>query len=142
MRIPDAILVSVVGLLLVPVLLPLGAALLISVAVVFVPVIPVLAVVALTTLIVLAARRRQRGTASVLPAAPLNPAPYSFDGPILAVSRDGRRALSAQSVYDVATGTRLGALPVVATTVAISPDGAKALLSSGGALRAVDLTAF
>ena len=57
MRIPDAILASVVGLLLAPVLLPLGAGLLISVAALLVPVIPVLAVVALTTLIVLAARR-------------------------------------------------------------------------------------
>ena len=67
---------------------------------------------------------------------------FTFDGPILAVSLDGRRALSAGSVYDVATGTRLGALPATASAVAISPDGTKAFLSSDGALRSVDLTAF
>ncbi|HEY6178029.1 MAG TPA: DUF4215 domain-containing protein [Kofleriaceae bacterium] len=81
-------------------------------------------------------------TGHLLNGHDLSVVPYSFDGPILAVSPDGRRALSARSVYDVATGTRLGALPVVATAVAISPDGAKAFLSSGGTLRAMDLTAF
>ena len=69
--------------------------------------------------------------------------PHTFDGPILAVRLNGRRALSAHSVYDVATGTRLGALPATASAVAISPDGTKAFLSSSdGALRSVDLTAF
>jgi cysteine-rich repeat protein/YVTN family beta-propeller protein len=72
----------------------------------------------------------------------LSVSPYTVDGPILTVSPDGRRALSASSVYDVATGARLGALPVVASALAISPDGTKAFLSSNGTIRSVDLTAF
>jgi hypothetical protein len=64
-------------------------------------------------------------------------APFAFDGPILAVSPDGRRAVSAHSVYDVATGRHLGELPLTASAAAFSRDGATVVLSGGGALRAV-----
>jgi len=78
--------------------------------------------------------------AHALDGRDLTVAPFSFDGPILAVSPDGRRAVSALSVYDVATGSRLGALPLTASAAAFSRDGATAFLSGGGALRAIDVT--
>jgi cysteine-rich repeat protein len=56
----------------------------------------------------------------------LSVVPYAADGPILAVSPDSRLALSANSVYDVASGAQLGALPAAALALAISPDGTTA----------------
>jgi hypothetical protein len=64
MRMPNAVLTSVVVLILAPILLPLGAVLLIPAAMLIVPVIPVFALVGLATLLVLAARSRQPGTDS------------------------------------------------------------------------------
>jgi hypothetical protein len=67
---------------------------------------------------------------------------YTLDEPITAVTPDGRLALSAASVYDVATGRRLGALPVMTSALALRPDGTKAFLFSGGAITVVDLAAY
>lgn len=69
---------------------------------------------------------------------------YPLSGPILAVTPDGRLALSADAVYAVATGALLGTLPATATdrTLAISPNGSKAFIGSGGSITAVDLTAY
>lgn len=67
---------------------------------------------------------------------------YEIGEPILAVSPDGRVALSSSKVYEVATGRRLGALPVTTSALAISPDGTKAFLFAGGVIRSVDLSAF
>jgi cysteine-rich repeat protein/YVTN family beta-propeller protein len=67
---------------------------------------------------------------------------YTVNEKIVAVSPDGRRALSSTGVYDVATGRRLGALPVTASAPAISPDSKKAFLFTGSAILSVDLSAF
>jgi hypothetical protein len=67
---------------------------------------------------------------------------YSSAETILAVTADGRRALSSSSVYDVATGERLGALPATTSALAISPDGAKVYLAAAGAIISVDLGGF
>jgi hypothetical protein len=69
---------------------------------------------------------------------------YPLAGPILAVTPDGRLALSASAVYSVATGTSRGPLPVAAAgrALAISPDGRKAFIGAGGSIAAVDLTAY
>jgi cysteine-rich repeat protein len=67
---------------------------------------------------------------------------YDVNEPIVAVSPDGKRALSATGIYDVATGRRLGALPVTAAALAITPDSRKAFVFTGRTLLAVDLTAF
>ncbi len=67
---------------------------------------------------------------------------YPIAEQILAVTPDGRRALSATSVYDVATGARLGALPATATTLAVSPDGSTAFLAAAGSITAADLSGF
>jgi DNA-binding beta-propeller fold protein YncE len=72
----------------------------------------------------------------------LGVARYAVNEPIVAVSPDGRRALSATSVYDVATGRRLGALPMTASVLAISPDSREAFLFTGSAIVSVNLTAF
>jgi predicted membrane chloride channel (bestrophin family) len=61
---PDAVLTSVVVLILAPILFPLGVVLLVPAAMLLVPVIPVFALVGLATLLVLAARSRQPGTDS------------------------------------------------------------------------------
>ncbi|HSK02254.1 MAG TPA: hypothetical protein VK932_13475, partial [Kofleriaceae bacterium] len=66
---------------------------------------------------------------------------YPVAGPILAVSPDGRLALSSSHVYDVATGNHFS-LPVTASAVAISPNGAKAFLWTGSGIIPLDLTAF
>lgn len=67
---------------------------------------------------------------------------YDVNEPIVAVSPDGKRALSATGIYDVATGLRLGALPVTAAALAITPDSRKAFVFTGRTLIAVDLAAF
>jgi DNA-binding beta-propeller fold protein YncE len=67
---------------------------------------------------------------------------YTLNETIVAVSPDGRRALSSTGVYDVATGRRLGALPVMASALAISPDSQRAFLFTGSAILSIDLSLF
>jgi cysteine-rich repeat protein len=71
----------------------------------------------------------------------LSVVPYEVDGPILAVSPDSRLALSATSIYDVASGTKLGTLPV-ADAVAIRPDSAAAFVATAAGVQRIALTAF
>lgn len=66
MRIRDVVLASVAALVLAPILFPLGALLLISMAVLFESVIPVFALAALATLLVLAARSKPPAMTSAL----------------------------------------------------------------------------
>jgi len=67
MRMPDAVLTSVVALILAAVLFPLGVVLLIPAAMLLMPVIPVFALVGLATLLVLAAGSKPPGTNRALP---------------------------------------------------------------------------
>jgi cysteine-rich repeat protein len=67
---------------------------------------------------------------------------YAVNQPIIAVSPDGRRALSGTSVYDVATGRPLGVLPATTSALAISPDSRKAFLFTGKAIISADLSAY
>jgi hypothetical protein len=67
MRMPDAVLASVSALILAAVLFPVGAVLLIPVAMLLMPVIPVFAVVGLATLLMLAGRSKPPGKSSAFP---------------------------------------------------------------------------
>jgi hypothetical protein len=67
---------------------------------------------------------------------------YAVNETILAVSPDGRRALSSTTVYDVATGRRLFRPSATASALAISPDSQTAFLFTGSAILPVDLSAL
>lgn len=51
-------------------------------------------------------------------------------------------AISATTVYDLATGSSLGTLSSAGAVQAASPDGESLYVASGGAIHVVDLTAF
>jgi cysteine-rich repeat protein len=78
----------------------------------------------------------------LLDGADLEVERYALHQPIVAVSPDGRRALSATTVYDVATGRALGLLPATTSALAISPDSKRAFLFTGSEIVAADLSAY
>ena len=67
---------------------------------------------------------------------------YTVTDPILAVTPDGRLALSSRNVYLVATGAPRGSLRTTAAALAVSPDSNTAYAFDGVSIHAVDLTAF
>jgi cysteine-rich repeat protein len=67
---------------------------------------------------------------------------YSVTDPILAVTPDGRLALSSRNVYLVATGAPRGSLRTTALALAVSPDSKTAYAFDGLTIHAVNLTAF
>ena len=67
---------------------------------------------------------------------------YATPEPILSVSPDGRVALSASSVIDVATGTTLGPLPVSSTVQAVNANSHTAYLWTASAIMPVSLDAY
>lgn len=79
---------------------------------------------------------------TLLDGADLEVERYTLHQPILAVSPDGRRALSETTVYDVATGRALGLLPATTSALAISPDSQQVFLFTGTEIVAADLTAY
>lgn len=70
-------------------------------------------------------------------------AQYTTPGPVIAVSPDGRLALTRTRVIDVATGTDLGALnPNTASEIVVSADSQTAFLFVPGAIQRVALSNY
>jgi DNA-binding beta-propeller fold protein YncE len=67
---------------------------------------------------------------------------YSTATRVLSMSPDGRVALSATNVYNVATGADLGALPLNAPVHAIDANSQKAYLWTSSTIMPVSLSAF
>lgn len=66
---------------------------------------------------------------------------YETPEAIVAVTGDGRLALSLRHVFDVATGAIRGVLPAATSALAVDPAGTNAYAFTGSAIVTVDLSA-
>jgi len=67
---------------------------------------------------------------------------YPMADPILNVTPDGTRAISATKVYATANGALRGTLPTSGSVQAVSPDGHTLFVVAGSGIVRVDLSGF